>query len=72
MYIESLLKGLIKLPKISEFYKKKSEEQIMEIGLNKFIKEISSFDLEALNSISKNDSSRLRRVWEVYTSNRRW
>ncbi len=68
MYIESLLKGLIKLPKISEFYKKKSEEKIKEIGLNKFIKEISLFDSEALKTISKNDSSRLRRIWEVYKS----
>tara|TARA_Y100001970_G_scaffold287638_1_gene412806 strand:+ start:6206 stop:7132 length:927 start_codon:yes stop_codon:yes gene_type:complete len=68
MYIESLLNGLIELPDISESFKKKSEKKLNELGLKKLINEISKFDPKALIDISNNDSSRIRRVWEVYKS----
>ena len=68
MYINSLISGLIDLPQIDEKYKKKSQELLNKIGLNNFIKSIISFDKESVNDISINDTSRLRRIWEVYNS----
>ena len=68
MYIESLIKGLIEMPSIPEFYKKESGKVLKQKGLKNFTKEILLFDPKALNSISKNDSSRLRRIWEIYKS----
>ena len=68
MYIESLIKGLIEMPSIPEFYKKESGKVLKQKGLKNFTKEILLLDPKALNSISENDSSRLRRIWEIYKS----
>lgn len=68
MYINSLLNGIIDIPSISEKYKKESESLLKEIGIENFIKKIKEFDLNSLKNISKNDSSRIRRIWEVYNS----
>ncbi len=68
MYIESLIKGLIEMPSIPEFYKKESGKFLKQKGLKNFTKEILLLDPKALNSISENDSSRLRRIWEIYKS----
>ena len=66
MYINSLLNGLIDLPVISELYKNKSKELLDRQGLNLFVKTISEFDSESLINLSLTDTSRLRRLWEVY------
>ena len=68
MYIDSLLNGLINLPIITETYKKQSENLLDDIGLNSFKKIITEFDEEALTNISVNDTTRMRRIWEVYKS----
>jgi tRNA dimethylallyltransferase len=68
MYIGSLLNGLIDMPQIPEQYKKDSEELFNKVGLENFIKIIAEFDNFALKDISKNDSSRTRRIWEVFKS----
>ena len=66
MYINSLLNGLINLPSISENYKKESKEILDKKGLDSFVKIISIFDSDSLINISLTDTSRLRRVWEIY------
>ena len=68
MYVESLLSGLIDMPSIPERYKKDSQDLLNKIGIEDFVKKISEFDYLALKNISKNDSSRIRRVWEVFQS----
>jgi len=68
MYINSLINGLIDIPSISEIFKKKSLDLLKEEGLDNFIKIINSFDSDALKKISVNDTSRVRRVWEVYNA----
>ena len=68
MYIDSLINGLIDLPKISEEYKKESEQVLNKIGIDKFLKQISEFDPISLQKISTNDLSRVRRIWEIYKS----
>jgi len=68
MYIYTLINGIIDLPKISENFKKESGELLNNIGLENFIKIIKAFDAEALIDISTKDTTRLRRIWEVYQS----
>ncbi len=68
MYIYSLLNGLTNIPPILEGCKKESEKLYNKIGNNKFIKIIKEFDSPSLDIISTNDSSRLRRIWEVFNS----
>ena len=66
MYIDSILSGLIDLPNIPEEYKKKSEDFLNTIGIEKFIKTVGEIDPIAIKNISTNDTTRLRRIWEVY------
>ena len=68
MYIDSLLNGLIPIPPIPEKYKNDSLSLLNEIGVKKFEEIINKFDSESLSKISLQDSSRMRRIWEVYQS----
>ena len=66
MYIDSLLNGLIPIPPIPEKYKNDSLSLLNEVGTKKFTEIINKFDSESLSKISLQDSSRMRRIWEVY------
>ena len=66
MYVDKLLHGLIQIPSIPESIKKESEKLLIKIGIDNFIDKIKHIDEKSLNKISKNDASRLRRIWEVY------
>ena len=68
MYIDSLLNGLIPIPPIPEKYKNDSLSLLNEVGTKKFTEIINDFDSESLSKISLQDSSRMRRIWEVYKS----
>ena len=68
MYIDSLLNGLVHIPPIPEKYKNDSLSLLNEIGTKKFIEIINEFDSQSLSKISLQDSSRMRRIWEVYKS----
>ena len=68
MYIDSLLNGLIPIPPIPEKYKNDSLSLLDEVGTKKFTEIINKFDSESLSKISLQDSSRMRRIWEVYQS----
>ena len=68
MYIDSLLNGLIPIPPIPEKYKNDSLSLLNEVGTKKFTEIINKFDSESLSKISLQDSSRMRRIWEVYQS----
>ena len=66
MYIDKLLNGLIDIPTIPELIKEKSEDLMKKIGFDNFLKTVNAIDPVSLNKISVNDTSRLRRIWEVY------
>ena len=66
MYIDKLINGLVETPAISNEIKKKSENLILDVGVKNFYNLIQDFDKESLIKVSQNDSSRLRRIWEVY------
>jgi tRNA dimethylallyltransferase len=68
MYISSLINGIIDLPSIDESFKKQSYTLLEEIGLENFINKIQTFDSESLKNVSFNDTSRIRRIWEIYYS----
>ena len=68
MYISSLINGIIDLPSIDETFKKQSYTLLEEIGLENFINKIHTFDPESLKNVSFNDTSRIRRIWEIYYS----
>ena len=68
MYIDKLLNGLINIPPIQEKYKKQSEQLLEAIGREKFINLIKTFDTKSLLDISTNDNTRIRRIWEIYSS----
>ena len=66
MYVDKLLHGLVQIPSIPESIKKESENLLLKIGINNFIDKVKNIDEKYLNKISKNDTSRLRRIWEVH------
>ena len=66
MYVDKLLNGLVQIPSIPESIKEESEKLLLEIGINNFIDKVKNIDEKSLNKISKNDISRLRRIWEVH------
>ena len=68
MYINSFINGIIDMPVIKEIFKKKSYTLLKEIGLENFINKINTFDSDSLEHISLSDTSRIRRIWEVYYS----
>ena len=66
MYIDKLINGIVDIPEIPEDYKQESEKEIIKVGIKKFCNIISRFDNDSLSKINKNDSKRLKRIWEVY------
>ena len=66
MYIDKFLRGLIQIPSIPEIVKKDSEILLNKLGIEKFYDLNKKFDEESLDKIVKNDTSRLRRIWEVH------
>ena len=66
MYIDKLVNGLIQMPPIPEKVKKESAILLSKEGIDKFADKVRNIDDKALNKISKNDTNRLRRIWEVY------
>ena len=66
MYVDKLLHGLVQIPSIPESIKKESKKLLLKIGINNFIDKVKNIDEKSLNKISKNDTSRLRRIWEVH------
>ena len=65
MYMEKLIEGLIQIPSIPEVVKKESEKILISMGIEKFINLVKKIDLEAFQNIQGNDTTRLRRIWEI-------
>lgn len=66
LYINTLINGIISIPSIPETIKEESKKLFEEIGPENFYKIVNKLDYEATKNISKNDSQRLKRIWEVF------
>ena len=66
LYIDTLINGITSIPSIPESLKKESNNLFDKIGLDNFFDLIKEIDINAVNNISKNDTQRLKRIWEVY------
>jgi len=66
LYIDTLINGITSIPSIPESIKKESNNLFDKIGLDNFFDLIKEIDINAVNNISKNDTQRLKRIWEVY------
>ena len=66
LYIDTLINGITSIPSIPESLKKESNNLFDKIGLDNFFDLIKKIDINAVNNISKNDTQRLKRIWEVY------
>ena len=66
LYIDTLINGITSVPSIPEKIKTESNKLLDKIGLNNFTNLIKEIDIESLKRISKNDTQRLKRIWEVY------
>ena len=66
LYIDTIINGITSIPSIPETLKNSSKELFDRIGSNNFFKIVSNFDPEEVKKISKNDTQRLKRIWEVY------
>ena len=66
LYFHSLINGIAKLPSIPEKIKKEGSLILNEKGWNKFFNETKKFDCESCLQLKKNDSQRLKRIWEVF------
>ena len=66
LYIDTLINGITSIPSMPESIKKESNNLFDKIGLDNFFDLIKEIDINAVNNISKNDTQRLKRIWEVY------
>ena len=66
LYINTLLNGISNIPVVAEEYKKQSNRLLLNLGLKKFYQAVYKIDKASCEKISKNDSQRLKRIWEVY------
>ena len=66
LYIDTLINGITSIPSVPESLKKESNNLFDKIGLDSFFDLIKEIDINAVNNISKNDTQRLKRIWEVY------
>ena len=66
LYIDTLINGIASIPSIPEIIKDNSKKLFDKIGSNNFYNLVSELDYESTKKISKNDTQRLMRVWEVY------
>ena len=66
LYIDKLINGIISIPVIPEKFKEESKKLFDKIGSEKFFKIVNDIDSESTKEISKNDTQRLKRIWEVF------
>jgi len=68
LYINTLINGLIDIPPIPEAIKIESEKILEQFGKDFLINQIKNVDPESYQEINSNDTTRLRRIWEVFES----
>ena len=68
LYIDNLINGTTPIPETALEVKAKVFEQMTELGVNKMHQLLQGFDAEIASKINPNDTTRVRRAFEVYFS----
>ncbi len=66
MYLNTLINGIKKFPKIPTSLKKKGREKMKKIGPKKFYEELKKKNKLCVYKINPNDKIRLLRSWEIF------
>ncbi len=66
LYIDTIINGIISIPNIPERFKEQSKKLFDSLGPINFFDHVSKLDSDATKNISKNDTQRLKRIWEVF------
>ncbi len=66
LYIDTLINGMRSMPSIPEAIKDEAKDLYDKLGSVNFFERVKKLDPEAVKNISKNDSQRLKRIWEIY------
>ena len=68
LYIDALCEGLHEFPLIDKQVKKKTREDLMQMGIEFLNQELKKNDIETYTKIDKNNPRRITRAIEVYRS----
>ncbi len=66
LYIENLVNGTTPIPEVSSDVRDKVMSMLADLGVNELHRRLESFDKEAFVRLSANDTTRVRRAWEVW------
>ena len=66
MYIDNLINGTTPIPEVSPGIRQKVKAEMETLGAAEMHRRLSVFDAETAIKLSENDSTRVRRAWEVY------
>lgn len=66
MYIDNLINGTTPIPEVSPDIRQKVKAEMENLGTVEMHRRLSVFDAEAAAKLSENDSTRVRRAWEIY------
>ena len=66
LYFHSLINGISSMPSIPESIKIESSKQLKKHGWDGFFSIVNKLDPLSCEKLKKNDSQRLKRIWEVF------
>lgn len=66
MYIEALTKGVTPIPETPENIRTQVTNMLATEGLSVLYKKLSEIDPETASRLSENDTTRIRRAWEIW------
>lgn len=68
LYIDNLLNGTTQIPQTPQHIREKISAQMEEIGVNEMHRLLEKFDAPTAQRLNPNDTTRIRRAFEVYES----
>lgn len=66
LYIDNLISGTTPIPEVSADVRRKVMFMIEDIGVQELHRRLEDFDKESFERLSPNDTTRVRRAWEVW------
>ncbi len=66
LYIENLINGTTPIPEVSPIVRSQVMSMLADLGVNELHRRLESFDKETFDRLSPNDTTRVRRAWEVW------
>ena len=68
LYIDNLINGTTPIPETPQNIRKKIAQQMEELGVNEMHRRLNEFDADTAQRLNPNDTTRVRRAFEVYES----